>query len=82
MATIVGASIGADRVEIWTDVDGVYSADPRKVTSPKHWSQIDYSVAAELALSGAKVLHPKTISPVQAEHIPVIIKNTFSPESE
>jgi aspartate kinase len=81
VATIVGAGIQADRVEIWTDVNGVYSADPRKVTNPILWEEINYDVAAEMALSGAKVLHPKTISPVQSENIPVIIKNTFSPDA-
>ncbi len=51
VATIVGAGIGADRVEIWTDVDGVYSADPRKVDQPLLWREINYDVAAEMALS-------------------------------
>lgn len=80
MATILGASVAADRIEIWTDVDGVYSADPRRVSKPILWKEINYDVAAELALSGAKVLHPKTISPAQADNIPVYIKNTFFPE--
>lgn len=51
VATIVGAGIGADRVEIWTDVNGVYSADPRKVENPILWEEINYDVAAEMALS-------------------------------
>lgn len=80
VATIVWAGIQADRVEIWTDVNGVYSADPRKVQSPILWEEINYDVAAEMALSGAKVLHPKTISPVQSENIPILIKNTFFPD--
>jgi aspartokinase len=51
------------------------------VQNPILWEEINYDVAAEMALSGAKVLHPKTISPVQSENIPLIIKNTFSPDA-
>jgi len=58
------------------------SADPRIVKDAILWEKLDYSVCAEFALVGAKVLHPKTISPLQEVNIPVIIKNTFNPEAE
>jgi bifunctional aspartokinase / homoserine dehydrogenase 1 len=57
------------------------SADPRIVKNPILWGELDYAICAEFALAGAKVLHPKTISPIQRKGIPVIIKNTFNPEA-
>lgn len=79
-ATIVGAAIGADEVIIWTDVDGMLTADPRTVPAATTIAEISYTEAAELAYFGAKVLHPKTLDPVLRQGIPVWIKNTFAPE--
>lgn len=81
-ATILGAAINADEVIIWTDVDGVLTADPRLVSEAKTIPEISYREAAELAYFGAKVLHPKTLKPVVQAAIPVWIRNSFEPESK
>lgn len=78
-ATILGAALDAAEVWIWTDVDGVMSADPRVVPSARTLPEISYAEAAELAYFGAKVLHPKTLRPAAAKGIPVRILNTFNP---
>jgi bifunctional aspartokinase / homoserine dehydrogenase 1 len=78
-ATLVGAALEADEVWIWTDVDGVMTADPRLVPSAHIVPEVSYREAAELSYFGAKVLHPKTIQPVVKRQIPVWIKNTFNP---
>ena len=80
-ASIFAALLGADSVTIWTDVDGVYSADPRRVTEALVIPELSYQEAAELAYFGAKVIHPKTISPAIANDITVWIKNSFKPEA-
>ena len=80
-ASIFGALLGADSVTIWTDVDGVYSADPRRVTDALIIPELSYQEAAELAYFGAKVIHPSTMSPAIAKGITVWIKNSFSPEA-
>jgi len=77
VATLLWWISNASCVEIWTDTNWVMSADPRKVDFPIIWNELDYEVASEFALSGAKILHPKTLSPVQEKNIPVYIKNTF-----
>ena len=79
-ATILGAALSADEVIIWTDVDGLMTADPRLVPGAVTIPEISYREAAELAHFGAKVLHPKTISAVTPCGIPLWIRNTFSPE--
>lgn len=79
-ATILGAAIDADEVIIWTDVDGVLTADPRLVPEARTIPVISYREAAELAYFGAKVLHPKTLNPVVQAGIPVWIRNSFAPE--
>lgn len=79
-ATILGAAMNADEVIIWTDVDGVLTADPRLVPNARTISEISYREAAELAYFGAKVLHPKTLNPVIQAAIPVWIRNSFAPE--
>jgi bifunctional aspartokinase / homoserine dehydrogenase 1 len=79
-ATILGASLDADEVTIWTDVHGLMTADPRLVPGAVTISEISYREAAELAYFGAKVLHPKTLSPVTDSGIPLWIRNTFAPE--
>lgn len=78
-ASILGLSMGAKDIEIWTDVDGVMSADPRIIKDAKVWKEINIDVMSEMAYIGAKVLHPKTISPALLGKIPVYIKNTFKP---
>ena len=78
-ATILGAALDATEVIIWTDVDGVLSADPRLVSDARTIPEISYREAADLAHFGAKVLHPKTLQPVMQFHIPVWIRNSFSP---
>jgi aspartokinase/homoserine dehydrogenase 1 len=79
-ATILGAALSADEVIIWTDVDGVLTADPRLVPEARTIPVISYREAAELAFFGAKVLHPKTLKPVMQAAIPVWIRNSFAPE--
>jgi aspartate kinase len=79
-ATILGAALDASEIIIWTDVDGVLSADPRLVPEARLLREISYAEAAELAYFGAKVLHPKTLRPVVAAGIPVWIRNSFTPE--
>jgi aspartate kinase len=77
--TIIGAALDADQVLIWTDVDGVMTADPRLVPAAHIIPEISYREAIELSFFGAKVLHPKTIQPVMKKKIPVWIKNSFNP---
>lgn len=80
-ASIFAALLGADVVTIWTDVDGVYSADPRRVPDALVIPELSYQEAAELAYFGAKVIHPSTMSPAIANGITVWIKSTFNPEA-
>ncbi|MDX6692568.1 MAG: bifunctional aspartokinase / homoserine dehydrogenase 1 [Blastocatellia bacterium] len=79
-ATILGAALDAEEVIIWTDVDGVLTADPRLVAGARTLREISYNEAAELAYFGAKVLHPKTLRPVSEACIPVWIRNSFEPQ--
>lgn len=78
---IVAAALGAEELQIWTDVDGIYQTDPRLVEKAEVLESLSFSEAGELAYFGAKVLHPKTIKPAVAENIPVRILNTFNPEA-
>ena len=75
-AAIVGAGIGAREIQIWTDVDGMLTADPRVIASPRLVPQLSFAEAAELAYFGAKVLHPSTILPAVERNIPVRILNS------
>jgi len=79
-ATVLAATVDAKEVIIWTDVDGVLTADPRLVPEARTIGEISYNEAAELAYFGAKVLHPKTLRPVSDAGIPVWIRNSFAPE--
>ena len=79
-AAILGQALQADEVWIWTDVDGVMSADPRFVPDARTIPTLSYREVAELAYYGAKVLHPKTIRPCVENGIPLRIKNTFNPD--
>lgn len=80
-ATIIGAAILADEVQIWTDIDGMHNNDPRYVEHTRPISNLSFDEAAELAYFGAKILHPQTVTPVRADHIPVRLKNTMDPEA-
>jgi|HubBroStandDraft_6_1064221.scaffolds.fasta_scaffold00055_21 aspartokinase/homoserine dehydrogenase 1 len=79
-ATILGAVLEADEVIIWTDVEGLQTADPRLVPGARTIPEVSYREAAELAYFGAKVLHPKTLRAVMQCGIPLWIRNTFAPE--
>ena len=80
-AALIAAGADASRLEIWTDVDGMMTADPRLVPRARVIEQISYEEAMELSHFGAKVIYPPTIQPVLEKNIPIIIKNTFSPEA-
>jgi len=79
-ASILSAALDAAELWIWTDVDGILSADPRLVPDAKVLDEVTYSEAAELAYNGAKVLHPRTLAPLVESKIPVWSKNSFAPE--
>ncbi len=79
-AAIVGAAVNADEIQIWTDVNGVMTADPRVVSSAKTIEIVSFAEASELAYFGAKVLHPKTILPAMRKNIPVKVLNSFNPK--
>lgn len=78
-ASIIGFCLGASEIQIWTDVDGIMTADPKIVKKARSVELVSYEEAAELAVLGAKVLHPKTILPAVTKNIPVRILNTFNP---
>ena len=79
-AAIFGACLEVDEIQIWTDVDGMLTADPRVVAEPRLVPQLSFDEASELAYFGAKVLHPSTILPAVAKNIPVRILNSRRPE--
>ncbi len=79
-ASIFGALLRASEIIIWTDVDGVLSADPRRVPDATVIDSLSYSEAMELAYFGAKVIHPQTMAPAVGDGIPIWIRNTFAPE--
>jgi aspartate kinase len=81
-ASIVGAALGASRVEIWTDVDGVMTTDPKLCSDARVIRKMSFDEAAELAHFGAKVLHPATLAPAMRENIPVYVLNSRHPERE
>src|SRR5688572_16463411 len=79
-ASIFGDLLDASEIHIWTDVDGVLSADPRRVPEARVIDSLSYYEAMELAYFGAKVIHPQTMAPAVAKQIPIWIRNTFAPE--
>ncbi len=81
-AAIFGMALRAERVEIWTDVDGMRSADPRIISETKRIEKISYEEAAEMAAMGARVLHPLTIEPARKKNIPIRVLNTTNPSCE
>ena len=80
-ATALAAALGAERVEIWSDVDGVYAEDPRRCGSALPFARLDYAEAERLARAGAKVLHHKAVAPARAAGVPIHVRNTFRPEA-
>jgi aspartokinase/homoserine dehydrogenase 1 len=78
--SIFGSLLDAEEIHIWTDVDGVLSADPRLVPDAKVIDSLSYNEAMELAYFGAKVIHPQTMAPAVTKNIPIWIRNTFAPE--
>ena len=80
-AAIFGASLDAGEIQIWTDVDGMLTADPRIVPAPRLVPRLSFAEASELAYFGAKVLHPSTILPAVAQNIPVRILNSLRPDN-
>jgi len=80
-ATIIGAIVKAEEVQIWTDIDGMHNNDPRIVENTNAISNLSFDEAAELAYFGAKILHPQTVMPARKANIPVRLKNTMDPTS-
>jgi aspartate kinase len=80
-AALYGAALGAEEIQIWTDVDGVMTADPRVVSDAQTILQVSFAEASELAYFGVRVLHTKTILPAVKKNIPVTVLNSFNPES-
>lgn len=81
-ATILGVALAADEVWIWTDVDGIMTTDPKIVPSAKMLPQLSYGEATEMAIFGAKAMHPSALEPVIEAGIPVRIRNVFNPENQ
>jgi aspartokinase/homoserine dehydrogenase 1 len=79
-ASVFGSLLDANAIHIWTDVDGVLSADPRRVPNAQVIDSLSYSEAMELAYFGAKVIHPQTMAPAIGRSIPIYIRNTFNPD--
>ena len=81
-ASLIGMAVDAEKIEIWTDVDGVRTADPRYVPNTKSLEQISFEEAAEMAHFGAKVLHPLTIEPAVRKNIPIYVLNSMNPSGK
>ena len=80
-ATLIGQAIQADRIEIWTDIDGMHNNDPRCVEGTTSLKALDFDEASELAYFGAKILHPSCVFPAQKAGIPILLKNTMHPDA-
>ncbi len=80
-ASLIGAAIGAEEIQIWTDIDGMHNNDPRFVEGTKPVSELHFEEAAELAYFGAKILHPTCVLPAKYANIPVRLLNTMQPEA-
>jgi len=78
-ASLIGAAIEANEIEIWTDIDGFHNNDPRFVENTRKIEQLSFNEAAELAYFGAKILHPQTVLPARVGNIPVRLRNTMNP---
>lgn len=81
-ATLIGAAIKAEEVQIWTDIDGMHNNDPRIVENTKPIENLSFDEAAELAYFGAKILHPSSVQPAKQKGIPILLKNTLEPEKK
>jgi aspartate kinase len=81
-ASLIGAAVNADEIQIWTDIDGMHNNDPRFVENTFSIEEISFDEAAELAYFGAKILHPQTLIPAKENNIPVLLKNTFNPSTK
>ena len=81
-ASLVGAALGVEEIQIWTDIDGMHNNDPRIVDKTEAVRQLNFEEAAELAYFGAKILHPTCVQPAKYAGIPVRLKNTMEPEAE
>jgi aspartate kinase len=81
-ASLIGMAVDAKRIEIWTDVDGVRTCDPRKVSNTQSIEQISFEEAAEMAHFGAKVLHPLTMEPAIGKNIPIYVLNSMNPQGK
>ncbi len=81
-ASLIGAALPADEIQIWTDIDGMHNNDPRFVDNTKAVRQLNFEEAAELAYFGAKILHPTCVQPAKYAGIPVRLKNTMKPDAE
>jgi len=81
-ASLIGAALKADEIQIWTDIDGMHNNDPRVVNTTKAIKHLSFDEAAELAYFGAKILHPATILPAQEAGVPVRLKNTMQPAAD
>ncbi|MDE6342842.1 MAG: aspartate kinase [Muribaculaceae bacterium] len=81
-ASLIGAAVGADEIEIWTDIDGMHNNDPRFVDDTRPVHNLHFEEAAELAYFGAKILHPTCILPAREKNIPVRLLNTLDPSAE
>jgi len=80
-ASLIGAAVRASQIQIWTDIDGMHNNDPRYVENTFSVGELSFDEAAELAYFGAKILHPQSIIPAKENNIPVLLKNTFRPDS-
>lgn len=81
-ATIIGAALKADEIQIWTDIDGVHNNDPRIVKKTTRIDELSYAEAAELAYFGAKILHPLCVRPARQAQVPIRLLNTLNPDAE
>ena len=81
-ASLIGAAVNADEIQIWTDIDGMHNNDPRFVENTFSIKEISFDEAAELAYFGAKILHPQSLIPAKENNIPVLLKNTFNPSAK
>jgi aspartate kinase len=80
-AAVIAAALEAETLEVWKDVDGFMSADPRMVPEAELIPRLSYAEAAELSYFGARILHPRTVEPVRKKKIPIVIKNTLAPDN-
>lgn len=79
-ASLIGSALGAEAIEIWTDVSGIYTCDPRVIEAACPIKELSFREATEMAYFGAKVLHPSTMNPAEEKQIPIFVKNIFDPD--